>query len=79
MDSMDDVFVLNNIFTDFWFSKYKELKHYDWVIQLKSSGEVIGRLRGINPNDRICQIEMARAWAELVESRGYDRSRKSCY
>jgi RimJ/RimL family protein N-acetyltransferase/enterochelin esterase-like enzyme len=59
MDSMDDVLVLNNIFTDFWFSKYEKLEHYDWVIQLKSSSEVIGRLRGINPNDRICQIELA--------------------
>ena len=59
MDSIDDVFILNNIFTDFWFSKYEKLEHYDWAIQLKSSSEVIGRLRGVNPIDRICQIDLA--------------------
>jgi len=47
MDSIDDVFTLNNIFTDFWFAKYDKLDHYDWAMQLKSSGEVIGRLRGM--------------------------------
>jgi RimJ/RimL family protein N-acetyltransferase/enterochelin esterase-like enzyme len=59
MDSMDDVFILNNIFTDFWFSKYRRLDYYDWAIQLKSSREVIGRLRGMHPDDRIYQVELA--------------------
>ena len=62
MDSIDDVIVLNNIFTDFWFSKYERLDNYDWALQLKSSGEVIGRLRGINTNyrrDKTSQIELA--------------------
>jgi len=38
MDSLDDVFTLNNIFTDFWFAKYEKLDHYDWAMQLKSTG-----------------------------------------
>lgn len=59
MEKIDDIFTLNNIFTDFWFSKYENLEHYDWAIQLKSSSEVIGRLRGIKPDNRICQIELA--------------------
>lgn len=59
MDSIDDVLILNNIFTDFWFSKYEKLSHYDWAIELKSSSEVVGRLRGVNVNERICQIELA--------------------
>lgn len=59
MDSFDDVFLLNNIFTDFWFSKYKKLDRYDWAIQLKSSGEVVGRIRGMNINERIAQVELA--------------------
>lgn len=58
MDSIDDVFTLN-IFTDFWFAKYEKLNYYDWAIQLKSSGEVIGRLRGVKSDDRIGQIELA--------------------
>lgn len=59
MNSIDDVLTLNNIFTDYWFAKYEKSDYYNWAIQLRSSGEVIGRLRGINPNDRICQIELA--------------------
>jgi RimJ/RimL family protein N-acetyltransferase/enterochelin esterase-like enzyme len=62
MDSIDDVIVLNNIFTDFWFSKYERLDNYDWALRHKASGEVIGRLRGINSNnrrDKTSQIELA--------------------
>jgi RimJ/RimL family protein N-acetyltransferase/enterochelin esterase-like enzyme len=59
MDSIDDVLILNNIFTDFWFSRYEKLEHYDWAVQLKSSDEIIGRLRGMHPNSRIRQIELA--------------------
>ena len=59
MDSIDDVVTLNNIFTDFWFAKYEKLDYYDWAMQLKSSGEVIGRIRGIKPDENISQIELA--------------------
>jgi ribosomal-protein-alanine N-acetyltransferase len=59
MDSIDDVVTLNNIFTDHWFSRYEKSDWYNWAIQLKSSGDVIGRLRGMNINERIGQIELA--------------------
>jgi len=59
MDSIDDVITLNNIFTDFWFSKYEKLDCYNWAIQLKSSGEVIGRIQGVKVDERISQVEFA--------------------
>ena len=45
MNSIDDVLTLNNIFTDYLFEKYEKPDYYNWAIQLKSSGEVIGMRR----------------------------------
>ncbi len=59
MNSIDDVYILNNIFTDHWFARYEKLDFYSWAIQLKSSGKVIGRLSGIKPDEKISQIELA--------------------
>ena len=62
MNSIDDVLYLNKIFTDKWFAKYDNLDYYNWAIQLKSAGDVIGRVRGgwLNKMDeRIGQIELA--------------------
>ena len=62
MNSIDDVLILNKIFTDKWFAKYEHSDYYNWAIQLKSSGEVIGRVRGDwgnRINERIGQIELA--------------------
>jgi len=59
MNSIDDVLTLNNIFTDYWFAKYEKFDYYNWAIQLKLSNEVIGRLRGMHPNDQLSQIELA--------------------
>ena len=62
MDSIEDVLTLNNIFTDYWFGKYRQSDFYNWAIQLKSSGEVIGRVRGASGShldERIGQIELA--------------------
>ena len=59
MDSIEDVLTLNNIFTDHWFGKYRQSDYYNWAIQLKSSGEAIGRLWGMHPDDRACQVELA--------------------
>lgn len=58
MNSIDDVLTLNNIFTDYWFAKYENPNYYTWAIQLKS-GDVVGRITGKNPNDRVEQIELA--------------------
>ena len=59
MNSIDDVLTLNNIFTDSWFAQYEKPNFYNWAIQLKSSGEVIGRFRGNFPDDHIGQINLA--------------------
>ena len=59
MNSIDDILNLNNIFTDYWFAKYEKSDYYNWAMQLKLSGEVIGRIRGGIPDDRIRQIELA--------------------
>jgi len=59
MDSIEDVLTLNNIFTDYWFGKYRQSNYYNWAMQLKSSSEVIGRVRGGEPDERIGQIELA--------------------
>ena len=59
MNSIDNVLKLNNIFTDYWFAKYDKPDFYNWAVQLKSSGEVIGRVMGVNPNDRVGQIEFS--------------------
>lgn len=32
---------------------------YNWAIQLKATNEVIGRIWGMHPNDRIEQVELA--------------------
>jgi len=62
MDSIEDVLTLNNIFTDHWFGKYRQPDYYNWAIQLKSLGEVIGRVRGMSGaylDERTGQIELA--------------------
>ena len=62
MNSIEDILTLNNIFTDYWFTKYENSDYYNWAIQLKSAGELIGRIRGGWKNgldDRIEQIELA--------------------
>lgn len=71
MNSIDDVLTPNNIFTDFWFAKYKNSNHYDWAIQSKTTNEVIGRIRGMNPNDRIQQVELAYELGKDWWNQGY--------
>lgn len=56
MNSIDDVLTLNNIFTDYWFAKYEKSDYYNWAIQLKLTNEVIGRVRGEEPEDRINRV-----------------------
>ena len=59
MNSIDDVKILNEIFTESWIERYEECTRYVWAIQLKATGEVIGRLTGTNLNEHIGQIELA--------------------
>ncbi|MDD4493646.1 MAG: GNAT family N-acetyltransferase [Eubacteriales bacterium] len=71
MNSLDDVLILNNIFTDFWFKKYEKDDCYNWAIQLKATKEVIGRLRGMNLNERIQQVELTYELGRKWWNQGY--------
>jgi len=59
MRCVEDVIHVAEMFTDEWLGAYNKLNRYSWAIQLKSSGEVIGRFFGMYPNDRLSQIELA--------------------
>ena len=71
MNSLDDVQILNNIFTDHWFARYEKNDWYSWAIQLIATNEVIGRIRGMNPNDRIQQVELAYELGQNWWNQGY--------
>ena len=73
MNSVEDVLTLNNIFTDYWFGKYRQADYYNWAIVLKSSGQVIGRVKGVygsNLDERIGQILLAYELGENWWNRG---------
>jgi len=61
MDTIEDVLTLNNIFTDYWFGKYRQSNYYNWAIQHKSLGKVIGRVKGVCDNhgdEKIGQVQI---------------------
>jgi len=59
MHSVEDVVHAADMFTDTWLNAYERSNRYSWAIQLKSTGEVIGRFFGMHPDDRLRQIELA--------------------
>lgn len=59
MDNIDEVKTAANMFTENWLNAYERPNRYSWAIQLKSTNEVIGRFFGMNPDDRIEQVELA--------------------
>ena len=66
MNCLDDVKNNAHMFTDNWLKAYDMPNRYSWAIELKATGQVIGRFFGMYPDDRICQVELAyelgRAW-----------------
>lgn len=58
MHSLEDVGKAANMFTETWLS-YTNPKRYSWAIELKSSGEAIGRMFGMHPDDELGQVELA--------------------
>lgn len=58
MHSVDDVINVANMFTERWLGAYKDPKRYSWAIQLKETGEVIGRYFAMNSDDELCQVEL---------------------
>jgi ribosomal-protein-alanine N-acetyltransferase len=59
MNSTQDVKNNARMFTEEWLGAYDNPNRYSWAIQLKNSGEVIGRFFGMHPDDQISQIELA--------------------
>ena len=54
------------LFTDKWLGAYQDDHRYSWAIQLRDTGEVIGRMFGMHPDDKLRQVELAyelgRSW-----------------
>lgn len=59
MTCIEEVLTNANMFTDNWFNAYERLERYSWAIQLKETGQVIGRMFGMNPDDKVKQVELA--------------------
>lgn len=59
MNCLEDVINIAEMFTDKWLGAYDRPNRYSWAIQFKATGEVIGRLFGMHPDDSVSQIELA--------------------
>lgn len=59
MHCVEDVINRAEMFTDEWFNAYTRPNRYSWAIELKASGEVIGRFFGMHPDEYVGQIELA--------------------
>ena len=57
MDCLEDVRNKAEMFTEKWLS-YDNPKRYSWAIVEKASGQVIGRMFGMHPDDRTMQVEL---------------------
>ena len=53
MDCIEDVMTNADMFTDNWMDAYERKNRYSWAIQLKETGEVIGRYFGMHPEDEL--------------------------
>lgn len=65
LNSIEDV-IKADMFTEGWLGAYQKSKRYNWAMQLKETGEVVGRYSGMHPDDELKQIELAceigKAW-----------------
>ena len=65
LHSVEDV-INADMFTEGWLNAYCHAKRYSWAVQLKETGEVIGRYFGMHPDDELQEIELAceigKAW-----------------
>ena len=59
MNTLDDVKTRANMFTENWLRAYERPDRYSWAMELKETGEVIGRFFGMHPDDAISQVELA--------------------
>lgn len=70
MHSIEDVMNKADMFTDNWLNAYERADRYSWAIQLKATDEVVGRLFGMHPDDRLCQVELAYELARKCWNQG---------
>ena len=59
MNCIADVITKANMFTDNWLNAYDNMNRYSWAVQVKDSGELIGRYFGMHPDDELRQVELA--------------------
>jgi len=71
MSCIDDVKTAANMFTENWLGAYERADRYSWAIQVKETGEVIGRYFGMHPDDQISQVELAYELGQAWWNRGY--------
>lgn len=71
MPHIGDVQNAANMFTKNWLDAYERPDRYSWAIQLKSTGEVIGRYFGMHPDDRVSQVELAYEMGRTWWNQGY--------
>lgn len=71
MNSADDVRKNADMFTPGWLNAYARPNRYSWAIEEKASGAVIGRMFGMNPDDRTGQVELAYEFGRPWWNRGY--------
>lgn len=71
MNCIEDVVNNEKLFTEKWLGAYQNPDHYNWSIVLKSSGEPVGRLRGMHPDDRVSQVELTYEIGRRWWNQGY--------
>ena len=71
MRCVEDVEDAAGMFTESWLGAYSRADRYSWAIQLKDTGQVIGRYFGMHPDDRLNQIELAYELGQAWWNRGY--------
>jgi ribosomal-protein-alanine N-acetyltransferase len=59
ISTIEDVREKEGLFTNSWFHLNEQVTRYNWAIVLKTSGEVIGRVQGMNVNEEKAELELA--------------------
>lgn len=58
MPCIGDVITCAGMFTEKWLGAYERPNRYSWAMELKATGQVVGRLFGANPDDALRQVEL---------------------
>lgn len=70
MKTLEDVRQRAGMFTPQWLAAYERPDRYSWAITLKESGEAIGRMFGMHPDDRAQEVELAYELGRAFWGRG---------